>query len=101
MTYEETIELEENISIKNKANELYSKFMKNMKLDVSTFKNGRFKIWSDSHNAKYIKIVDDTFIYQCSFLHESYTVKVTPEDLFGYIKNDYRGVAHFETDIRG
>ena len=101
LTYEQVIEMEENIRLKNKAEEIYNNFMKNVKLDLSTFKDGRFRIWHDSHNAKYLEISGDKFIYQCRFLHETYNVAVTPSAIFSALKNNYRGVEHLEVDSRG
>lgn len=101
MNYQETIELEKNIKIKNEAEKIYKDFMNNVTLSVSKFKDGKFKTWSDSHNATYIKIVDNTFVFVCDFLHENYSVKITPECLFGYVKNKYRGLEHLKAEING
>lgn len=101
MDYNATIELEENIKIKNKANELYDLFLKNINLNVKNYEgNGKFLHWSDSHNATYFVLKDNIFYYECDFLHESYKVCVTPESLFNYIKNKYRGVDHFDSAVR-
>lgn len=100
MTYEETIELEENIKIKNQANEIYKLFLKNVRLDVGKYKgNGLFLHWSDEHNATYFKVGDNGFTYQCRFLHESYNVEINPSSLFRYIKEKYRGYDHFKSMV--
>lgn len=101
LTYEQVIEMEENIRLKNKAEEICTNFMKNVKLDLTTFKDGRFIIWSDSHNAKYLRIDGDKFVYECRFLHEKYNVEVTPSAIFSALKKKYRGVEHLEVDSRG
>lgn len=97
MTYEETIELEQNVKIKNRADDLYSKFNKNIKLEAKGYKgNGLFLYWSDEHNATYIKVDSSGFTVQYRFLHESYDVPVNPSSLFNLIKKDYTGVKHLE-----
>lgn len=98
MTYEETIELEENVKLKNKADELYSKFKKNIKLEAKKYKgDGRFLYYSDTHNATYIKVSSSGFTVEYRFLHESYDVPVNPSSLFNLLKKDYRGIKHFES----
>lgn len=101
MTYEETIELEENVKLKNKANQIYETFCKNIKLDVSKHKgNGKFLYWSDEHNAKYF-VVDGNHIYfKCEFLHESYSVQCTPSGIFSALKRKYRGVDHLQSTVK-
>lgn len=101
MTYEETKELEANIKIKNEAEETYNKFFNNIKLDPKAYKGeGRFVFWKDEHNAIYIRLKDDYFIFECRFLHESYNVIVTPDNLFWCIKNNYRGYEHLKSAVR-
>ena len=97
MTYEETIELEKNVIIKNDADALYKKFKNHVKLDAGKFdhKNNRFTIDKDSCNATYLAIGKDNFVYQCRFLHETYNCEVTPSAIFRYIKNNYQGLGHF------
>lgn len=99
MNYDETCELEANIKIRNKANELYELFFENVMLNPNTFKNGKFKIWSDSHNAKYVYIVDDHFVYECCFLHEHYVLDITLDNIFNAIKRTSRVVDHFSVDV--
>jgi hypothetical protein len=99
MDYNETKELEKNIKIKNEAEDVYKKFLNNIKLEAKNYSEGRFLFWSDSHNATYFAIKDGHFIFQCRFLHETYNVTVTKEALFGYIKNNYRGYDHFKTAV--
>lgn len=101
LTYGQVVEMEENIRLKNKAEEIYNNFMKNVKLDLNTFKDGRFRIWCDSYNAKYLEVSENKFIYQCRFLHETYDVVVTPSAIFSALKNKYRGVEHLAVDSRG
>ena len=101
LTYEQTIELEENIKIKNHAQEIYSKFLKNIKLEVKYYKgDGKFIFWSDEHNHTSFEIVNDKFYFKCYFLHESYSVLVTPEGIFSALKKKYRGVEHLESAVR-
>ena len=101
MTYEQTIELEQNIKLKNEADALYSKFLKNVKLEPSQYKgNGKFIFWYDEHNATYFQIRDDKFFFICAFLHENYTVEVTPSGIFTALKSKYRGVDHFASAVR-
>ena len=100
MTYEETIELEENIKIKNKANEIYANFLKNIKLGVSQYKGaGRFVLWADSHNATYVTLKDDVFWLNCRFLHETYDMEITPSSIFSKLKSKSRVVEHLESIV--
>ena len=104
MNYEETIELEKNIKIKNEVDEILKKFNKYVKLDAGSFnkKKRMFTIWKDSHNATYLKINDDgTFSFVCDFLHEGYSVLVSEQSLFNKIKNKYRGYDHFKSMVLG
>ncbi len=97
MTYEETVELEKNVIIKNDADALYKKFKKYVKLDAGKFdhENNRFTIEKDSNNATYLSIGGGSFTYQCRFLHETYNVVVTPSTIFRHIKDKYQGLGHF------
>lgn len=99
LNYEQTVELERNVSIKNRADALYADFCRYFSVKVKDFKEFRFEVWSDSHNATYLKVDSDGFIFQCRFLHETYDVRVTPSALFGYIKSGYRGLGHFESEV--
>jgi hypothetical protein len=101
MNYEETIELEKNVKIKNEADALYKKFNKFVALSAGKFdhENDRFTINKDQNNATYLSIKGGSFIYQCRFLHETYNCIVTPSSIFGYVKNNYRGLAHFKSWI--
>lgn len=94
LTYEQTIELEQNVKIKNQADELYKTFLKKCSLHVSKFKDGKFELWSDQHNAAYLKVSDDGFVWQGRFLHESYDVPIKPGSFFTLIKQKYRGMDH-------
>lgn len=100
MNFQETEELEKNIKIKNKAKELYCLFFKNVILKPNTFKNGKFKIWNDSHNSKYIYIADDHFVYECCFLHERYILHIELEYIFKAIKENSRVIDHFSADVK-
>lgn len=100
MNYEETIELEENVKIKNKADEIYQKFLKNIKLEPKLYKgDGRFIIWEDSHNVAYVRLKDDKFILMCFFLHETYYVDISPSGIFAALKDKNRGVEHLESFV--
>lgn len=103
MTYEETMELEENVKIKNKADDIYKRFNKFVVLYADKFdhENNRFTISKDSNNATYLSIGGVCFTYQCRFLHENYNCDITPSAIFGYIKKDCRGFVHLEAMIRG
>lgn len=101
LTYEQTIELEKNIQLKNKAEEIYTNFLRNVKLNVKSYKGrGVFMFWSDSHNYIYFTLVKDTFHFQCDFLHESYDVEVTPSGIFHALQNKNRGVEHLEVHVK-
>lgn len=101
MTYEETVELEKHVKIKNEADEICRGFMRHVEFKASSYieKGNRFHIWGDSHNDTYVKISDGKFIYQCRFLHETYDVMVTPSAIFGYINDKYRGLDHLKSCI--
>ena len=100
MDYKETIELEENVKLKNQADKIYSDFLKNVKLSPKNYKgDGKFLHWADSHNATYFVLNGDTFTYVCNFLHEKYQLDVTPSSIFSALKNKYRGVDHLRGDV--
>jgi hypothetical protein len=102
MPYKETVELEQNIKIKNRANKIYSDFLQNIQLKPNEYQgSGKFKIWSDAHSAKYVIVHDSYFEYVCSFLLENYSIVVTPDKIFDAIKANYRGVEHLEVDSKG
>jgi hypothetical protein len=101
MTYEETIELEENIKLKNEANEIYEMFLQNIKLEPKKYKGeGRFVFSQDSHNTTYITLKNEKFVLECRFLHESYDVEITPASIFSGLKKKYRGVDHLKAYVR-
>ena len=101
MDYNETIELEKNIKLKNKADKIYSDFMENVTLKTKSYcKNGRFIVWRDSHNTKYIRLENDVFYFECRFLHESYDMEITPPSIFNHLKNDYRGIDHLMAHLQ-
>ena len=99
MDYKETKELEINVKIKNEADKIYRDFLSNIKLPVSGYHEGKFKIWNDSHNSIYVYIIQNYFVFECCFLHEHYVVEVTPEALFNKIKSDNRGIGHLKSRI--
>lgn len=99
MNYEETIELEKNIKIKNEADELYHRFCKSVKLSVSKRHENELEDWSDSHNRTFYRVTKEGISYHCRFLHEAYNVAISPSALFTYIKNDYMGLGHFRSSI--
>lgn len=101
LSFEQTIELEKNIKIKNEAVKLYNQFLKNYKMAICDYipKDKRTKIWSDDHNATYIYMGNEEFVFQCRFLHERYDVPITPQGIFERIKNNYRGISHFKSFI--
>jgi len=102
MDFNQTVELEQNIKIKNEAIKICDEFFKNVKLKPSTYEDeGRFKVWSDSHNSTYVIIDGDNFYYECKFLHEYYKMKITPEAVFKYIKNKYMGLGHLRVFVKG
>ena len=100
MTYEETIELEENIKLKNEANEIYEMFLQNIKLEPKKYKGeGRFVFSQDSHNTTYITLKNEKFVLECRFLHESYDVEITPSSIFNGLKKKYRGIEHLKAYV--
>lgn len=101
LTYEQTIELELNIKIKNEADAIYQNFLRNVKLEAKNYKGeGKFLFWSDEHNQTYFTIKNEKFYFQCRFLHESYDVEVTPSGIFSALKKEYRGVSHLSSAVR-
>lgn len=101
MTYEETIELEENVKLKNEADKIYQDFIKNVKLDAGSYKgNGKFRFTYDQYNATYFEFNNDSIKYICDFLHEHYTVIVSPQGIFNALKSKYRGVEHLKSAVR-
>lgn len=101
MTYEQTVELEKNIKIKNEANSIYAKFLKNIKLEVKNYYGeNKWLFWADEHNATYFVVRNDKFHYVCKFLHESYDIEVTPQGIFSALKNERSGVNHLISAVR-
>jgi hypothetical protein len=103
MNYEETVSAEIDINIKNQADKIYVDFIGNVQLKLDNYMgNGKFKIWSDSNTSKYVIVHQSHLEYVCNFLHENYSVIVTPAKIFDAIKSEYRGVKHLQTDsLRG
>ena len=101
INYEQTIDLEKSIKIKNEAETIYQNFLKNVKLEVKNYKGeGRFLFWRDQHNAIYFKIKDEIFYFECRFLNETYDVEVTPSGIFDALKKEDRGVLHLSAAVR-
>lgn len=101
MNYKETKQLEMMIKIKEKAEEIYNGFIKNTQLELSRYKDGKFILWSDSHNKTYIVINNDkSLTFVCDFLHENYRVDVNKESIFSGIKNNYRGICHLASQAK-
>ncbi len=102
MTYEQTAQLEQNVKIKNQADQIYKDFLNNIHLSPKNYHgNGRFLFWKDAHNATYFQIDSNgNFEYQCRFLHETYNVTVTPSAIFSAIKNKNRGIDHLASDVK-
>lgn len=102
MTYEETIELENNVMLKNRADEIYKKFKKNISFRAKDYKGkGRFLHWSDSYNATYFELdSEDRWVFVCDFIHEDYRFIVTPSYIFGYLKKDAKGIGHLVSAVR-
>lgn len=100
MTYEETIELEKNIKLKNKADEIYANFLEHVNLRPKDLQfDGRFKIWSSGDSHKYIKLEDGIFILQCRFLHQTFDIRITPSDIFASLQNNNKEVGYLEATI--
>jgi hypothetical protein len=100
LTYEQTIELEKNIKLKNEANSIYQNFLTNVKLNVSEYKeDGKFRHTYDSYNSTYFQLKGNTFYYICDFLHENYIVTVTPSGIFAALQQKNRGVEHLSHEV--
>jgi len=101
MNYEETVEFEENVKIKEEADKICRDFKANVKLEMKNYKgNGIFVLWSDSHNKILVDVSGANPSFQCRFLHEEYDVLVRPSSVFSAIKAKYRGVAHLKVHSR-
>lgn len=94
MTYEETIELELNVKIKNKAQEIYKGFVDNTSLSLKDYKNGRFKLWCDSNNAKYLDLKSSDPVLILDYINNNHRITVTPSSIFSAIKSMDRFVTH-------
>ena len=101
MNYEETKELEINVNIKNKADQIYSDFKKYVTIKPANHQGrGKFLYWSDDNNKTFLILDGDIFTYTCNFLHENYRVAVTPQAIFSAIKEKYRGLDHLEAAVQ-
>jgi len=85
MDYQETIELERNIKIKNKAQEIVQGFKKTVKLDLTTKKGNRFTIWADSHNANYVEIEEEEIIFIGDYLSQNMSIPISYSSIFNAI----------------
>ena len=94
MDYKMTRELEENIKIKNKAEEIVENFLAKVKLSLDKYNNGKFELWSDQHNAEYIHIKDGVIEWEGDFLNNKYSIVITPDCIFSAIKNKNGAVGH-------
>ena len=100
MNYEQTVELEKNVKIKDQANEIYNSFLNNIKLNANDYVGeNKFKLWSDSHNSTFVVIIDSGFRVEFRFLHEAYNIDITPQSIFDRIKSNYRGIDHLRALI--
>lgn len=101
MGYEETKELERNVEISKKAEKICADFKANISLSMKGYiGNGLFVIWSDSHNKIRVDVSGASPVFQCRFLHESYDIRVSPDDVFEAIKKGCRGVDHLRAYTR-
>jgi hypothetical protein len=98
MTYEQTVELERNIKIKNKAREIVEGFKNKVQLNLKSRKGLQFTLWSDEHNATYLNISEEGMTFVCDFLHEYYCVGVNESCVFAGIKSRYRGIEHLASN---
>lgn len=99
MNYEETANLEENIKIKNEANDLYRRFVKFVKLSVARRDKNEFEDWADAHNRAFYRVNENSVSFHCRFLHETYNLTITPSSLFESIKSNDRGLLHFKSSV--
>lgn len=99
LTLEQTVELEEALKIKKEAEEIYRDFFKYVKIDTSSFVDGKFLMWADSYNSTYIEVKNGKLVYQCRFLHEKYDVEISIPNIFKLIKEEYRGINHLKSLI--
>lgn len=98
MTYEQTVELERNVKIKDKAKEIVDGFKKRVTLHLNKRNGLRFTLWSDSHNATYLDISEDHMRFVCDFLHEKYSIRVDESSVFDGISNGDRVVNHLASE---
>lgn len=102
LSYDEVKELEEMVKLTTEAERLVSRFKNIFVLNVKDYIAERriFKVWSDSHNSTYLKILDNgNFKFEYRFLHESYDVEVEAGSIFDQLKNNYRGLDHFKSSL--
>ena len=101
MNYEQTVELEDNVKIKNEAESICRDFHKNIKLDCKKYRGGgEFVLWEDTHNYIYISCGEKYFGFYCRFLHETYDITVSPSSVFSALKGKNRVVEHLQSHIR-
>ncbi|MBK7380437.1 MAG: hypothetical protein IPJ03_15895 [Ignavibacteriales bacterium] len=101
LTYEQVVELERNIEVKNQAKKIMNDFYNNVKLNIKDYSgNGRFRLWHDQHNDIYVDLKDDKFYFRCRFLHESYDIEMTFNGIFQALKNEDRGIDHLKPLVK-
>lgn len=100
MTYEQTVELERNIKIKNKAKEIVAGFLENVKLNLQTKKGLRFRTWSDSNNAEYVDISEDGIYWCADYLHQKYYLMIDESSIFDAILREYRGIEYLASKAK-
>ena len=94
MNYEETKEYELSLKITKKAEEIKEGFLRNVVLDLRKYKDDKFEVWSDMHNACYVKLTANGIVYICDFLHENYRLVINNNAIFTAIKDKDRSVNH-------
>lgn len=104
-TYEQTMELEKCIKLKNKADEIYRKFKQNIKLEICNYKGeGKFVHWSDGNNSVSFVLTDNVFMFHGNYINNTYRLEVTPSAIFSALKSENHkakeGVKHLESQVR-
>jgi hypothetical protein len=98
MNYEETVELEKNVKLKDEAERICRDFHKNIKLDCAKYRgDSEFVLWEDSHNHIYVSCGKKYFGFHCRFLHETYDITVSPSAVFSALKSKNRVIEHLRS----
>lgn len=101
MDYEQTVELEQNVKIKEEAESICRDFHKNINLNCAKYRgDGEFVLWEDSHNHIYISCGKKHLGFHCRFLHETYDITISPSAVFSAIKEKKRVVDHLRSHVR-